>query len=90
MRIAHEAVHLGEVGRHETDVAGGEVWPRHVRQEVRDVFEPGAELTAQVRPVVDGVHLMDADLVESWVACSGSLLDRVEHGGRLAVRRGAR
>ena len=40
------------------------------------------EDAVEVRPVVDGVHLVDADGVE--VGCMG--LDGIEQGHRLAVR----
>ena len=43
--------------------------------------DPVAERAVQVRPVVDGVHLVDAQPVEAV----GVGLDRVEHRDRFAV-----
>lgn len=69
------------MGRNQADRAVGEVWPRDVRQKIRDVFEVIAELPGQVRAGVEGVHLVDPDVLQH--GCG--LLDLVEQCGRLAV-----
>ncbi len=54
------------------------------------MFHPVAELGSEIAPVVQGVHLMDAETGEPvGVACevrSHGVFDRVEHRGRLTVR----
>ena len=85
----HQAVHLGEVRGHEVDRSVAEVWARDVREEVRAVLEGAAVDTAQVRPIVEHMHLMDAHFAEARGAsaelfsCGG--LDCVEHCGGLSV-----
>lgn len=82
--VSHDLVHLGEVRRYEPDIAGGEVRPRDVRQEVRDVPEPITELAGEIPPVVDRVHLVDQNAIETV----GCVLDRIEHRCRLSVPEG--
>ena len=52
-----------------------------MREEVRDVSEPVAVGAGEVRPIVDRVHLVDPDTVESI----GRRFDRVQDTGRLTV-----
>ena len=80
--LGEDGAHLAEVVGDQVDGPGPEARPRHVGQEVRDVTEAVTERAVQVGPVVDGVHLVDADAVE--VGCVG--LDGIEQGHRLAVR----
>ncbi len=70
--------------RYEPDIAVGEVRPRDAGQEVRDVPEPITELAGEVPAVVDRVHLVDPDVMETV----GCVLDRIEHRSRLSVRKG--
>ncbi len=71
----HQLVHLGEVRGHQPDRAGREVRACHVRQEVRDVLQSVAERPGQVRPIVQRVHLMDADLVDVGRSGGGRVLE---------------
>ena len=80
-RGGQEVAHLGEVGRDEVDGAGGVARPGDVGQEVGAVADAIAEGAVQGWPVVQGVHLVDAQGVEAV----GVGLDRVEHRDRFAV-----
>ena len=76
-----QVAHLGEVGRDEVDRAGRVAGPGDVGQEVGAVTDAVAEGAVERRPVVEGVHLVDAQARRTV----GVGLDRVEHGDRLAV-----
>jgi hypothetical protein len=75
--VGQNGAHLAEVG-YKLNRPGPKARPRHTGQAVRDVPESITERAVQVAPVVDRVHLMDADAVEG--GCVG--LDGVEQRHR--------
>ena len=79
--LAEDVAHLAEVVRHEVDRAGAKARAGDVGQEVGHVAQAVAERAVQVRPVVDGVHLVDRHAFEAV----GVGLDGVEQADRLAV-----
>ena len=62
--VVQDGAHLAEVVGDEIDGAGVERRPGHVRQEVGDVVQAAGVRAVQVGAVVEGVHLVHADVAE--------------------------
>jgi hypothetical protein len=68
------------------DCAGTEARPSRWRQKVRHVSHPSVEGISVMSVVVDGVHLVEADLGESIGLFVDGDLDCLKDGGRFTVR----
>jgi hypothetical protein len=81
---AQQRGHAAQVVGHELHRAALEVLAERRREEVGDVAEPVAERARVMRAVAERVELVDPYVLEP----AGLGLDGIEHGARLAVRRG--